>query len=164
MELKQFQARSRRLFIAAVAAVLLVLAHVLLDQIRLAAKGGQVEIHWDAGVIAVTLVMNVIVIAVIVLCLRMLREVSGGAAPFSMSNVKRLRAIGWLLVTFEPLQQGLTYLVWLIRSGRVQDGETVTYFFQSMGGMILLTGLVVLGLALAFEYGAQLQKLSDETL
>ncbi len=163
MSFAQFQARARRFFLAAAAVVALVAAWVLADQIRLALTPG-VEIRRDAGVMVVTAVLDVLVLAVIVLCLRMLRDVSKSASPFSAANVKRLRAMGWLLVAFEPLQLLLTRCVWLIRSGSAREGETLAYSHQSMGGMILLVGLAVLGVALAFEYGAQLQQLSDETL
>lgn len=111
-----------------------------------------------------SLIFVVIVVIVMVLVILLLRSIRRESTPFTHSNVRRLRWIGWLLVAFEILQRLLARIFWTVASGRVQDGETVSYYFYSNGGMILMVGLAVLGISLVFEYGVALQQLDDETL
>ena len=111
-----------------------------------------------------SLIFSAVVVVVMVLVMLLLRSIRRGETPFTRSNVLRLRWIGWLLVAFEILQRLLARIFWAIASGRVQDGETVSYYFYSNGGMILMVGLAVLGISLVFDYGVGLQQLDDETL
>ena len=114
--------------------------------------------------LAYSLIFLILVIVVMVLVLLLLHTIRRERTPFTLQNARRLRSIGWLLVAFEILQRLLARVFWVIASGRVQDGETVSYYFYSNGGMILMVGLAVLGISLVFEYGAALQQLDDETL
>ena len=111
-----------------------------------------------------SLFFSAIVIAVIVLSLRLILVINRGETPFTLENAKRLRAIGWLLFAFEPLQWLITHLFWAIASGRLEEDGVVEYYYNSNGGMILMVGLAVLAISYVFQYGVELQKLSDETL
>ena len=168
---EEFQKKSRRLAMAARWVFLLLMLFFVVQAVitvwmtlaqKLPADTPGVEQSWSNLIFS--LIFCVIVVIVMLLVLRLLRAMECGESPFTRGNAKRLRVIGWLLVAFEPLQRVLAHLFWLIASGRVQDGQTVTYYFYSNGGMILMVGLAVLGISAVFEYGVALQQLSDETL
>ena len=111
-----------------------------------------------------SLLFSVFVVAVMVMVIRLLQSIQKGRTPFTMANVGRLRRIGWMLVAFEVLQHLTTRLFWAAASGRVEDGEKVVYYFSSTAGMVMIVGLAVLAISLVFQYGVELQSLSDETL
>ncbi len=111
-----------------------------------------------------SLLFSAYIIAVMVMVIRLLQSIRRGSTPFTMVNVRRLRQIGWMLVAFELLQHLTTRLFWAAASGRVEEGEKVVYYFSSTAGMVLIVGLAVLAISLVFQYGVELQQLSDETL
>ena len=111
-----------------------------------------------------SLLFSAYIIAVMVMVIRLLQSIRRGSTPFTMVNVRRLRQIGWMLVAFEMLQHLTTRLFWAAASGRIEEGEKVVYYFSSTAGMVLIVGLAVLAISLVFQYGVELQQLSDETL
>ncbi len=111
-----------------------------------------------------SLLFSVFVVAIMVMVIRLLQSIQKGRTPFTMANVRRLRRIGWMLVAFEVLQHVTTRLFWAAASGRVEDGEKVVYYFSSTAGMVMIVGLAVLAISVVFQYGVELQSLSDETL
>lgn len=111
-----------------------------------------------------SLLFSVFVIAIMVMVIRLLQSINRGRTPFTLTNVRRLRAIGWMLVSFEIIQRLTTRLFWAVANGRVENGEKVVYYFSSTAGMVMIVGLAVLAISLVFQYGVELQKLSDETL
>ena len=168
----EFHRRFERLSLAAeLVFLLLILYSVIQTAITVYFMVAAPEASYSSGTgtqdwltLVYSLIFVVIVVIVMVLVLLLLRSIRRGDTPFTRSNVRRLRGIGWLLVAFEILQRLLARLFWAVASGRVQDGETVSYYFYSNGGMILMVGLAVLGISLVFEYGVVLQQLDDETL
>jgi cytosine/uracil/thiamine/allantoin permease len=68
------------------------------------------------------------------------------------------------LVAFEVLQHVTMRLFWAVASGRVEEGEKVVYYFNSTAGMVMIVGFAVLAISVVFQYGVELQQLSDETL
>ena len=111
-----------------------------------------------------SLLFSAYIIAVMVMVIRLLQSIRRGSTPFTMVNVRRLRQIGWMLVAFELLLHLTTRLFWAAASGRIEEGEKVVYYFSSTAGMVLIVGLAVLAISLVFQYGVELQQLSDETL
>lgn len=111
-----------------------------------------------------SLFFSAIMLAVMVLSLRLVLVIHKGESPFTLKNARSLRQIGWLLLLFEPLQWLITHLFWRLASGFIVEDGTVEYYFNSSGGMILMVGLAVLAISYVFQYGVELQKLSDETL
>ena len=111
-----------------------------------------------------SLLFSVFIVAIMVMVIRLLRSMQKERTPFTMSNVRRLRAIGWMLVIFELLQRVTMRLFWAVASGRVEEGEKVVYYFDSTIGMVMIVGFAVLAISVVFQYGVQLQTLSDETL
>ena len=111
-----------------------------------------------------SVLFSAFVIAVMVMVICLLQSIQRGKTPFTADNVRRLRWIGGMLVAFELLQHLVTRLFWAAASGRVENGEQVVYYYNSTAGMVLIVGLAVLGISLVFQYGVELQKLSDETL
>lgn len=172
MTKNEFHRRFERLSLAAeLVFLLLILYSVIQTAITVYFMVAAPEASYSSGTgtqdwltLVYSLIFVVIVVIVMVLVLLLLRSIRRGDTPFTRSNVRRLRGIGWLLVAFEILQRLLARLFWAVASGRVQDGETVSYYFYSNGGMILMVGLAVLGISLVFEYGVVLQQLDDETL
>ena len=172
MTKNEFHRRFERLSLAAeLVFLLLILYSVIQTAIMIYFMVAAPEASYSSGTgtqdwltLVYSLIFAVIVVIVMVLVLLLLRSIRRGDTPFTRSNVRRLRGIGWLLVAFEILQRLLARLFWAVASGRVPDGETVSYYFYSNGGMILMVGLAVLGISLVFEYGVVLQQLDDETL
>ena len=111
-----------------------------------------------------SLVFSAFVVTIMVMVIRLLQSIQKGTTPFTMVNARRLRRIGWMLVLFEVLQHVTTRLFWSVSSGMVEDGETVVYYYSSTAGMVAIVGLAVLAISVVFQYGVELQQLSDETL
>lgn len=172
MTKNEFHRRFQRLSLAAEWAFLLLVLYSVIQiaiTIRFAVSGADASHPSGAGTqdwltLVYALFFSAVVVVVMVLVILLLRSIRRGYTPFTLANVRRLRWIGWLLVAFEILQRLLARSFWVVASGRVQDGETVSYYFYSNGGMILMIGLAVLGISLVFEYGVGLQQLDDETL
>ena len=122
------------------------------------------EAQQDMFTLFFSLVFSAFIIAIMVMVIRLLQSIQRGSTPFTVANARRLRRIGWMLVAFELLQRLMTRLFWAAASGRVENGEKVVYYYNSTAGMVLIVGLAVLAISLVFQYGVELQKLSDETL
>ena len=122
------------------------------------------EAEQNVFTLVYSLLFSAYIIAVMVMVIRLLQSIRKGKTPFTMDNVRRLRRIGVMLMLFEPLQRLTTRLFWAAASGRVEDGEKVVYYFDSTVGMVMIVGLAVLSISLVFQYGVELQQLSDETL
>ncbi len=172
MTKNEFHQRFERLSLAAeLVFLLLILYSVIQTAITIYFMVAAPDASYSSGAgtqdwltLVYSLIFVVIVVIVMVLVILLLRSIRRESTPFTHINVRRLRWIGWLLVAFEILQRLLARIFWTVASGRVQDGETVSYYFYSNGGMILMVGLAVLGISLVFEYGVALQQLDDETL
>ena len=172
MTKNEFQRRFQRLSLAAeLVFLLLILYSFIQTAITIYFMIAAPDASYSSGAgtqdwltLIYSLIFVVVVVVIMVLVILLLRSIRRGPPPFTHSNVLHLRWIGWLLVAFEILQRLLARVFWAVASGRVQDGETVSYYFYSNGGMILMVGLAVLGISLVFEYGVVLQQLDDETL
>lgn len=76
--------------------------------------------------------------------------------PFSVEVIKRMRYLAFYII---PSSIGISALVNLILYRVGQSGNMITVNLNS-----IFVGLIVLGLAYIFKYGAVLQQESDETL
>lgn len=159
-----FRIKSRR-YANAVALILAVIVVKFIYDVVSSLRGAAAaELPGEAFLISGS-VMSVLAMAVMVLSFRLLVVVSRGPTPFTPENAKRLRTMGWLMIAFEPLQRLLAAISWnRAYDPALAQGEKVVYYFYNSGGMILLAGVAVLCVSLAFQYGAELQRQSDETL
>ena len=85
------------------------------------------------------------------------KDMSRGATPFTTKNANRLRVISLLLIALSivipPLKMLLTMIFF----------TSVKAYFSINAGQIVFA-IMFFCLALIFEYGAELQRESDETL
>ena len=103
-------------------------------------------------------------LAILVLAFRVVFSLRADASPFTGANAKRLRWIGLLLIVYEPLQGALSSRLTASLAGELSTEGTQVSVHVSLGGLLIVVGLAILAISFVFEYGAQLQKLSDETL
>jgi len=104
-------------------------------------------------------------IVILVLALRIVRSLREAESPFTLQNAKRLRVIGWLLIGYEVVMALLSRLFSQPMVYAEAEGTTVAVTAHvSMGGILIVVGLAVLAIGYVFQYGVELQQLSDETL
>ncbi len=111
-----------------------------------------------AGIVS-SVLLSIICLLIMFNVTLMLRSVSEKTSPFTMENVRRLRWIGVLLLTFEPIQ----LLAQFLNPFQPSEGVLIRTYI-SLGGMVFVCGLAVLGLTMVFRYGIELQRQADETL
>ncbi len=104
-------------------------------------------------------------ILILVLTLRIVWSLRGAQSPFTVENAKRLRVIGCLLIAYELIMAVLARLPAQGMRIAAADGSSVQVAeHSSMGGILIIVGLAVLAISVVFQYGVELQQLSDETL
>lgn len=92
---------------------------------------------------------------------RAFHNISGTGEPFALKTVGRLKTAAWLIAAYIPYMTA----VWIFTSS-VLPGYSVSYSL-SMGGQLLkgiMLAVLFFALVSVFQYGAELQRLSDETL
>lgn len=89
-------------------------------------------------------------VAAVANSLKLLLGMRKGDSPFHAENGKRIRRTGVMLMLIEPL---------LLLSKLVSGGEV-----SGIYGISFAAGLIMYNVSLLFDYGAHLQKESDETL
>ena len=99
-----------------------------------------------------------ILISIQICALLLLLSIKKEETPFSLKNVKLLRAIAILLLVLEPLK------VIAARIPLVMGDGTFTSMVYLPSGSVLAVGIVVYCVSLVFKYGITLQKQFDETL
>ena len=108
------------------------------------------------------IITSAMVLVVLFVASSLLRSIKSDDTPFISKNTKRLKIISFLLVAIEPIQMILGAIFNVIRP-LTENGEKIISV-TSMGGMVIILGLIVFCIALVFERGIELQKQSDETL
>ena len=110
------------------------------------------------------LLLTVFAIGILLLAFRLIFSLRSGCSPFTTANARRLRGIGLLLIAYELLQSALSSVTTAsLAEALSAEGEQVSVHI-SLGGLLIVTGLAVFSLSYVFQYGVQLQQLSDETL
>lgn len=141
-------------------AVSLVLLWFIIDNVRGLLL---VTAQWNTASIVLTLIGTLITLAPFAIALITLYSIKADESPFTMKNVKRLKAMALLLVIYEPyflISQAISQKLYPIV---LADGSSVTVD-STIGGVVLTAGLVVYCVSLIFEYGISLQRQFDETL
>ena len=165
MTRKDYESRMNRLVrISAGLAVLLFLyyAYSIVTTVTLVAGSGEPGdlFSWLSAAL-----MTAWGILILVLTLRIVWSLRGAQSPFTVENAKRLRVIGCLLIAYELIMAALARLPAQGMSIAAADGSTVQVStHNSMGGILIVVGLAVLAISMVFQYGVELQQLSDETL
>lgn len=166
MNTENYKSRIKRLgSISKGIALLLVLyyAYSIITTIAFLAKGGMA---WEnlSGWLSAAL-MTAAGIVILVLALRIVWSLRGAESPFTLQNAKRLHVIGWLLIGYEVVMALLNRLFsqpMMIPEAEGTAVQVTTH--TSMGGILIVVGLAVLVIGYVFQYGVELQQLSDETL
>ncbi len=109
------------------------------------------------------LLLALIIILIMTNVILLLHSISHDETPFTVKNVNKLKWISIFLIAFEPisiLMQFIINKVVLLSASENSISTSIT----SLGGMVFITGLAVLGLTMVFRYGVELQQQADETL
>ena len=165
MTRKDYESRMNRLVrISAGLAVLLFLyyAYFIVTTVTLVAGSGEPGglFSWLSAAL-----MTAWGILILVLTLRIVWSLRGAQSPFTVENAKRLRVIGCLLIAYELIMAVLARLPAQGMRIAAADGSSVQVAeHSSMGGILIIVGLAVLAISVVFQYGVELQQLSDETL
>ena len=166
MNTENYKSRIRRLGnISKGIALLLVLyyAYSIITMAALLMKGGMAGESLPGWLSAA--LMTAAGIVILVLALRMVWSLRKAESPFTLQNAKRLRVIGWLLIAYEAVTALLSRLFSQPVVIAEADGTTAAVSTHtSMGGILIVVGLAVLAIGYVFQYGVELQQLSDETL
>ena len=165
MDQKAFQKKIRRF---SVLGSILALGIAVYWVYQLAGMLFSFQVPTDLSVTVGQVLLLAAALAVIVLSLCLLHSIARGETPFTQRNVTRLRAIGWLLLAYEPLMAVFSWLssrYMQALSQELPDGAGVTVTVHtSFGGLLMAVGLSVLCISTVFAYGCELQRQSDETL
>ena len=123
-------------------------------------------VHQEMGnslVLAITYSsVSVVIFIALFIVASFLKSIKLEYTPFTDKNVSRLKILAILIMLIEPIQMAINYIGNSLRPLTI-DGFKVE-IHGSMGGIVILLGLVVFCIALVFEYGSCLQKQFDETL
>jgi len=104
-----------------------------------------------------------IMLSSLIISFSLLHSIRKEETPFTKKNTTKLKVVALLLVAYE---------IYIFISQRIIYGvffrfENPNYSFlieTSLGGVVMVLGLVVYCVALVFEYGISLQTQVDETL
>ena len=104
-----------------------------------------------------------IMTASLIVSLSLLNSIRKEETPFTKKNTTKLKIVALLLIAYE---------IYVIISGRIlyslffrfENPNYTVLFETSLGGVIVVLGLVVYCIALVFEYSISLQNQVDETL
>lgn len=89
------------------------------------------------------------------------RGIARSAEPFSLPAVKKLKTMVWLLAANIPLTAGCGYMAVSFGPGLMGSSRMAAVTAVAGG---VLDVVLFFALVSVFQYGAQLQQLSDETL
>jgi len=99
----------------------------------------------------------------LIISFNLLHSIRKEETPFTKKNTSKLKVIALLLIAYEVyiiVSQYILYTFFFY----FQDVNFSVIFGTSLGGVIIVLGLVVYCIALVFEYGIDLQNQVDETL
>lgn len=161
MRLEEIKRQARIYSVLALVVMLLMIGQEVGSLITTAVSGA--ELCFSPRRLLFSLPMLLFMVLILSHALLLLHSVAKEESPFNRKNIRHLQRIGILFISYEPL-------VWLTsllhRSLFPISLGTATYvsYTVNCGGVFLVSGLVVLAVSNIFRYGAELQKLSDETL
>lgn len=103
------------------------------------------------------IVSGILVLRMFIKAYRMLNSISKEAAPFSKSNVNKIKGIGTLLLVY-------AFVVPIARAGFYRSFAPTINTKTSFDVSFVLLALMFFFIATVFDYGAELQRESDELL
>lgn len=103
------------------------------------------------------IVSGVLVFFVLLITYRMFRSISIDIIPFSKKNAERLKKTGALLLAYSIIEP-------ISRIGFYSIFAPEIKMQSSFNFVSIVLALIFIFIAILFEYGAELQRLSDETL
>ena len=166
MNTERYKSRIKRLGNISMGIALLIFlyyAYSIITTITVLVKGGMAAGNLYGWLSAA--LMTAAGIVILVLALRIVWSLRGAESPFTLQNAKALRVIGWLLIGYEGVMALLSRLLSQPMAFAEAEGTTTAVTAHiSMGGILIVVGLAVLAIGYVFQYGVELQQLSDETL
>ena len=112
---------------------------------------------------AISFVSVPIMAASLIVSLSLLNSIRKEETPFTKKNTTKLKIVALLLIAYEVcviISQRILYSIFF----RFENPRHTVLFETSLGGVIIVLGLVVFCITLVFEYGITLQNQVDETL
>lgn len=103
------------------------------------------------------IVSGLFVLSMFTTAYHMFKSISKDIAPFSKSNVKKLKRIGTVLLVY-------TFVVPIARAGFYRSFAPTIDTKTSFDVSFVLLALIFFFIATVFDYGAELQRESDELL
>jgi hypothetical protein len=122
--------------------------------------GVSADLYWF---FAISFVNIPIILASLIISFSLLNSIRKEETPFTIKNTTKLKVVALLLVAYEItviISQYIIHNVFL----RYENPDHGTVMETSLGGIVIVLGLVVYCIALVFEYGISLQNQVDETL
>ena len=122
--------------------------------------GSDAALYWF---LAISFVSVPIMLASLIISFSLLHSIRKEETPFTKKNTAKLKVVALLLVSFEisvTISQYIMHTVFL----RYENPDHGAVMETSLGGVVMVSGLVVYCIALVFEYGISLQNQVDETL
>jgi len=104
-----------------------------------------------------------IILASLIISFSLLYSIRKNETPFTRKTAVKLKVIAFLLVALELCvfaSQRILYTFFL----RFANANYIYVMEVSLGGVVVVLGIVVYCIALVFEYGISLQNQVDETL
>ena len=151
--------RINRIAIMLMGIVFLVLLWLVVEAIR-----GVVQSNtWNAALITHFVIGLFITLGALVIALILLSSIRKAESPFNQKNVKCLKIIALLLIVYEPYYFLASRVIQNLFPIIFDNGYTVVVR-SSLGGVVLVAGLVAYCISLVFQYGISLQEQIDETL
>jgi len=112
---------------------------------------------------AITFASIPILLTSLLISFNLLNSIRKEETPFTKKNVTKLKAIALLLIAYEIyliISQRIIFSVFF----RFANPNHIFVMETSLGGVVIVLGLIVYLIALVFEYGIVLQNQADETL
>jgi len=112
-----------------------------------------------------------VLLVLVAIALRLVQHFKGLMAaimdgrPFSAESTSKVRRIGVLVIVYgfvTPIASMIPVL-FMMHAMQLPDGIQISPQYN-INGLAIVAGLLILLLSLVFDYGAQLQRQSDETL
>lgn len=103
------------------------------------------------------IVSGAFVLYILFIAFRMFKSISISIMPFDQENAKRLKKIGVLLLIYSLVEP-------IARKGFYRTFAPTVKIQSSLNMVSVVLALFFFVIAVVFDYGAELQRLSDETL
>lgn len=109
-------------------------------------------------------VYGIVIGVIFTILIKIFKDTSEGASPFTILQVRRLRIIALMLVFYMLLDSGIKYNAAFLQFNGMNSGYASMSSVATIDFAPLMAAAVVFAFSFVFKYGVLLQELSDETL